>query len=90
MHWTLAKEYARDLRACDHLDWRLPTTGVLNVMFPNAAIIGGFKTTDRTVAATAIWSAREAGAYAGNQSFIDGRGCPRKSDKLSVRCVRGW
>jgi hypothetical protein len=83
-----AKEYAANLDANGHKDWRAPTKGELNVLFKNRAAIGGFNETGSYPAGW-YWSSSQNGAGAWAQRFSDGfKYHGDKGNVSSVRCVR--
>lgn len=80
-----AQEYAQELRAHGHQDWRVPTKGELNVLFQNRAEIGGFD-----IPAACYWSSSQNdGGAAWNQRFSDGhQDIDSTLRGLALRCVR--
>ena len=94
MKWNAAQQYAAALNINGHQDWRVPSKAELNVIFSNAAAIGGFKARGND---DAVWywsSTPDAGMRsdinAWNQNFADGKQYNEyKIYASSVRCVRG-
>ncbi len=90
MSWDQAVAYASDLETLGHTDWRLPSSGELNVLFENRTAIGGFD--DTGVLARWYWSSTERhtdNGYAWDQSFADGeRDTDAKNARFSARAVR--
>jgi uncharacterized protein DUF1566 len=84
-----AQKYAKNLDACGHQDWRLPTKGELNMLFNNRAAIGGFDVSGFLPAGW-YWSAStNNGWVAWDQRFSDGRqGYDSRGSRSSLRCVR--
>lgn len=67
-----AREYAPELKACGHNDWRLPSPRELDVVFNNRAAIGGFDES-WTGREGLYWTSREVqGTDAMVQRFSDG------------------
>jgi hypothetical protein len=90
MEWKRAMNYAADLDAHGHRDWKLPSKAELNVLFENRAKIGGFNTSGSFPAGYCWSSSEKDTSSACYQRFSDG--VQRNYDKLvglSVRCVRG-
>jgi hypothetical protein len=89
MTFNQAKEYAANLDAHGHQDWRVPTKGELNLLFDARAAIGAFNVTGSYDAGW-YWSASEYDLWTKwSQRFGDG--CRIYCDNdghLSVRCVR--
>jgi hypothetical protein len=83
------QEYAANLDAHGHQDWRVPTHNELNVLFNNRAAIGGFNVSGPAPAGW-YWSATPYyGWNAWCQRFSDGRQTTYDTDhRSSVRCVR--
>jgi hypothetical protein len=84
-----AQEYAADLNAHGHQDWRVPTKDELNVLFNNRAAIGGFKVAGSFPADWHWSSSTNDKGDAWGQRFSSG--CQYYGDKdllLSLRCVR--
>jgi hypothetical protein len=73
-----AADYAANLDAHGHKDWRVPTKAELNVLFGNRAAIGGFDTTCSDPAGW-YWSSSRF-------SFI---AWAQRDGALALRCVRG-
>lgn len=76
VEWKNAMDYAAELDAHGHQDWRLPSTGELNTLFNNRAAIGGFDVTGSHPESW-YWSASEtsksrAGASASATGFSTG------------------
>src|SRR5437879_2624483 len=72
MTFNQAQEYAANLDAHGHQDWRVPTKAELNVLFNNLAAIGGFNLTG-AYPGSWYWSAsRYDGWTAWAQRFSDG------------------
>jgi hypothetical protein len=90
--WKQAMEYAAQLEAHGHRDWRLPTKGELNVLFQNRAAIGHFNQSGSDHAGC-HWSSRTYYHYSSfgwAQRFSDGNQHCRFMDfDSSLRCVRG-
>jgi hypothetical protein len=90
MKWEAAMQYAATLYAHEHMDWRVPTKGELNVLFNNRAAIGGF---DETASdAGWYWSSThgEDDYFAWGQRFTDKtQDWRRMPSASSLRCVRG-
>jgi len=89
MTFNKAKEYASQLDAHGHQDWRAPTKAELNVLFNNRAAIGGFNLTGSYPAGW-YWSASQTyGWGAWGQRFSGGsQDNGNKGNHSSVRCVR--
>ena len=89
MTFNQAQEYAANLDAHGHQDWRLPTEGELALLFNNRAKIGGFNVTGSYPAGW-YWSASENYEWnAWAQRFSDGgQSNFSKDNRSSVRCVR--
>ena len=88
MKWEAAMQYAANLDAYDHQDWRVPTNRELNVLFQNRAVIGRFDETG-SVPASWYWSSTEDSNRAWNQRFSDGAQLwSGKFLVASLRCVR--
>lgn len=90
MTFNEAWEYAKNLDAHGHQDWRVPTKGELNVLFNNRAAIGGFDVGGSNPAGW-YWSGAQYSRWvAWGQRFSDG--CQDidfgKDGHSSVRCVR--
>jgi hypothetical protein len=89
MTFGQAAEYARDLDAHGHRDWRVPTKAELNVLFQNRGAIRGFDMTGSYPAGW-YWSSSRSYSTAWAQRFSNGHrddgtwGC-----HLALRCVRG-
>jgi hypothetical protein len=86
-----AQEYAAKLNARGHLDWRVPTTGELNVLYHNRAFIGGFEESGSDPGGWYWSSSQYDYNTAWAQLFRDGHQfCLNLKDTdSSVRCVRG-
>jgi len=89
MTFNKAKEYASQLDAHGHQDWRVPTKDELNVLFNNRAAIGGFNLTGSNPAGW-YWSASQTYVWlAWDQRFSDGYQFNLiKDGHSSLRCVR--
>ena len=91
MQWQQAMDYAAKHEGHGHKDWRVPTTGELNVLFQNRAQIGGFHETNSPPAGW-YWSSTEIADYpncARLQRFNDGTQLWfRKSYEGPLRLVR--
>jgi Protein of unknown function (DUF1566) len=91
MRWEQAMNYAADLYAHGHQDWRLPSKAELHVLFNNRAAIGGFDESGSNPSGW-YWSATEDPDYpdvAWMERFSDGdRYWLWKDDDASVRPVR--
>jgi hypothetical protein len=89
MKFNKATEYAAQLDAHSHKDWRMPTQAELNVLFNNRAAIGGFNVTGSDPAGW-YWSAAPYGNWvAWGQRFSDGLQYYNYKDvHSSVRMVR--
>jgi len=89
MTFNKAKEYASQLDAHGHQDWRVPTKDELNVLFNNRAAIGGFNLTGSDPAGW-YWSASQTNGWsAWDQRFSDGyQDNDTKGGHSSLRCVR--
>lgn len=87
-----AAEYARQLNAQKYLghdDWRVPTSGELDVLFNNRTAIGGFNETG-LVPAGWYWSSSPILILGWAQRFSDGhQSSVSRKDDSSLRCVRG-
>jgi hypothetical protein len=85
-----ARQYAADLEAHSHRDWRLPTKDELNVIFGNREAIGGFNLTGLGPAGSAYWSSSQKSKFdACSQRFRDGAQFWEYTGFHSnVRCVR--
>jgi hypothetical protein len=84
-----AAEYANNLDAHGHLDWRVPTKGELNVLFQNRAAIGGFNETGSHPGGWYRSSTPKSNSLAWVQRFSDGdQYSSDKSNDSSLRCVR--
>jgi hypothetical protein len=95
MRWNEAMDYAARFEGCSHKDWRLPTAGELNVLYKarnQGALKGTFNETGGYESGW-YWSSaedRDGADFAWDQRFDDGnRGWDRKSNKSSLRLVRG-
>ncbi len=89
MKWSDAMFYAAGLNAHQHKDWRVPTSGELNVLFNNQAAIGGFNVSGSAPATYYRASTELINGLAWNQCFSKGlAGWGGKSGLLSLRCVR--
>jgi hypothetical protein len=90
MTFNDAKEYAADLNAHGHQDWRVPTKAELNVLFNNRATIGGFDESGSHPAGWYWGASQDPIGYAWGQRFSDGvhghNG--HEGNYASVRCVR--
>ena len=89
MQWKVAMKYASKVDTHGHRDWRVPTSGELNVLFNNRAAIGGFNLSGSSPAGW-YWSSTE-GNYndAWSQRFSDGGQVNLgRSNDSSLRCVR--
>ena len=89
MNFRIASDYAKDMDAYDHQDWRLPTGSELKVLFNNRAAIGGFNESGSYPEGW-YWSSLKffsTGAWAEQfdtgRQFSAGHGL-----RASVRCVR--
>jgi len=84
-----ARNYAAELDAHDHNDWRVPTKDELNVMFQNLAAIGGFNETGSPPGGW-YWSSSEVTYFdAWGQRFSDGdQSNDGKNVVSSLRLVR--
>ncbi len=84
-----SKNYAENLAAHDHKDWRVPSKGELKVLFNHRAAIGGFSCPP----ATLYWSSSrlpKSRSFAWGQSFVDGQQVRCCNDWAgALRCVRG-
>ena len=90
MKWNAAMEYAAQLDARGHEDWRVPTQGELNVMYNNRAAIGGFNVSGSDPAGWYWSSSQFDNLTAWDQRFSDGdQGAYYKYYVSSLRCVRG-
>jgi hypothetical protein len=89
MKFNEAQDYAAQLDAHGHKDWRVPTKAELNVLFNNRAAIGGFDISGSGPAGW-YWSASPTYKwYAWGQRFSDGlQFYGYKHTHSSVRCVR--
>jgi hypothetical protein len=91
MHFNTAVEYAQNLDAHGHKDWRLPTQAELNVLFENREK-GALKGTFNSISlAECYWNVTNShnSPNSRSQSFKDGSQLyPPKLNTLSVRCVR--
>jgi hypothetical protein len=89
MAFKKATEYAAQLDAHGHQDWRLPTKAELNVLFNNRAAIGGFNLTSYGPAGW-YWSASQHDAcFTSGQRFGDGfQSLCHKDGHSATRCVR--
>lgn len=98
MKFNQAKEYAANLDAHGHRDWRMPTLAELNVLFNNRASIGGFDVTGSYPAGW-YWSAspdnsceawgQRFSCEAWGQRFSNGaQGARNEENHSAVRCVR--
>jgi hypothetical protein len=89
MKWRQANEYAANLDAYGHKDWRVPTPGELNVLFQNRAAIQGFNLTGKYPEGS-YWSTYPDGNHTLQQSFRDGDTTKNllKFGRSSVRLVR--
>jgi hypothetical protein len=89
MTFNGARQYATDLAAYGHKDWRIPTNAELNVLFNNRAGIGGFDLSGSHPSGW-YWSASpnvKWGAW--GQRFSDGlQDTNFKNTHSSVRPVR--
>jgi hypothetical protein len=83
-------DYAANLDAHGHKDWRVPTKAELNVLFGNRAAIGGFDTSGSYPAGW-YWSSSRCPFIAWVQRFSDGHQLYVNSRGLqsALRCVRG-
>lgn len=90
MKWKEAMQYAANLDAHGHRDWKLPSKTELDMLFENRAKIGGFNETG-SIPAGYYWSSSEnALNNAWYQRFSGGfQFNVNKNNGLSVRCVRG-
>src|SRR5881227_3057239 len=59
--WKAAMQYAVNVDAYGHQDWRVPTINGLNVLFNNRAAIGGF--TERGHGDAKYWSSTDHNFY---------------------------
>jgi len=89
MGFDKAKEYAAELDAHGHRDWRVPTKAELNVLFNNRVAIGGFSSIGSRPAGW-YWSSSQDDTWsAWDQRFSDGARCGLwKDGHCSLRCVR--
>jgi hypothetical protein len=89
MTFNQAKEYAAQLDAHGHQDWRVPTKEELKVLFNNRAAVGGFNLSGADPAGW-YWSSSQLFKWnAWGQRFSDGfQNSYLKDDHSSVRCVR--
>ena len=89
-----APKYAEQLnrqKTNGHGDWRVPTSGELNVLFQNRDVIGGFNETGSRPAGW-YWSSsqKKPGSHARGQRFSDGHQSNNSTFlDSSLRCVRG-
>lgn len=88
-----AVQYAADLAAHGHRDWRLPDKGELNALFQNYWMIGAFNTTG-SVPGEWYWSSLPTAGhsdFAWAQRFSNGYqdNFRDKRTHASLRCVRG-
>jgi hypothetical protein len=89
MKWREAMNYAANLNARGHRDWKLPSKAELNVLFKNRAAIGGFDTSGSFPAGYYWSSSKISGSNAWYQRFSDGfQNANNKNGELCVRCVR--
>ena len=91
VQWKAAMEYAKQLDAHGHQDWRLPTKTELNVLFNNRAAIGGFDLNGPQHYSGWYWSSVEPdeAVYAWAQCLSNGESTWRPEYyELSVRCIR--
>ena len=89
MSFDQAKEYAAQLDAHGHQDWRVPTREELNALFINRFAIGGFNTNGGRPAGWYWSSTQDDWWSAWDQRFLDGIVCDLyKNPHSSVRCVR--
>ena len=88
MEFKEAQEYAAQLDAHGHKDWRVPTKAELNVMFNNRAAVGGFKVAG--LDPLYYWTSTPDYGFGGcTQRFSDGiQSNDRRTKLLRVRCVR--
>jgi hypothetical protein len=91
MTFQEATDYAAQLDAHGHRDWRLPTKTELNELFNNRAAIGGFNLTG-AVPAGWYWSSSQKKVKwsTWSQRFRDGFQYDRTTQGIgsSLRCVR--
>jgi hypothetical protein len=89
MNFNKATEYAAQLDAHDHRDWRVPTKRELELLFNNRSTIGGFNLTGSDPAGW-YWSASpNYQCDASGQRFSDGsQNYDSKVTHSAVRCVR--
>ena len=96
--WEQAMEYAANVDAYGHKDWRVPWPDELKELFKNQAAIGDFTVSERDAAGKfwakdVYWSKeknRGLDNYALAQDFSDGKqDFEQKQFGLSLRCVRG-
>lgn len=90
MHFNEATNYARNLDAHGHKDWRLPTANELNVLFNNRVAIGSFDQSG-SYPSGRYWSNTPDGDWGlCAQRFSDGaQRYNAHADHSSVRCIRG-
>jgi len=91
MRFNKATEYAAQLDAHGHHDWRVPTKAELNVLFNNRAAIGGFNNVPGPHPAGWYWSASQDNEFdAWSQRLCDGRqsNAAGKRTSMAIRCVR--
>jgi hypothetical protein len=89
-NFNQAADFAANLDAHSHKDWRVPTNAELNVLFANRAAIGGFDTTGSNPAGW-YWSSSRINLTAWAQRFSDGSQDLNilRVDASLLRCVRG-
>jgi hypothetical protein len=85
-----ARQYAAQLTAHGHRDWRLPTKAELRVLFMNRAAIGGFNLTGLGPSGSSYWSSSQNSKFdSWSQRFRDGAEFDIYIGFHSnVRCVR--
>ena len=85
-----AQEYAAELDANGHLDWRVPTKDELNGLYQNRAAIGGFEESGSELLGWYWSSSQYSYRSAWAQRFSEGyQDTSRRYYYTSVRCVRG-
>ena len=89
MTFDAATEYAIELDAHGHRDWRLPTKAELNVLFNNQAALGGFDVSGSAPGGR-YWSSSQDNCWgAWGQRFRDGTQYYfTKEVQCSIRPVR--
>jgi len=92
LKWKQAMQYAADLDANGHKDWKLPTKAELNVLFKNCAKIDGFNE-GASYPACWYWSSTQSrdfmgGAWMQRFSSDGNQVCYSKGLVASVRPVR--